>query len=198
MPGRPWYLLFAGVNGAGKSTLYRSQLWIRPDMPLLIERVNADEILLEQGGDWRNQTDQIRAGREAIRRIRSLLANRASFNQESTLSGKTVLRTIREAYGLGYYVCMHYVGVQSADLANERIAHRMQTGGHSIDAEVVRRRWQSSQDHFLRAVPLCDETLIFDNTWQMKLVARLKLGKLSSVYPTHPSITWHRDLLARL
>ena len=195
---RPWYLLFAGVNGAGKSTLFHSNLWALSDMPRSVERVNADEILVEQGGDWRKQADQIRAGREAIRRIRAYLFSGTSFNQESTLSGKTVLHTIQEARDLGYRVLMHYVGVQSPQIANARIAHRLDVGGHSIAEDVVERRWQRSMDNFVRAASICDEVLVFDNTWQMRLVARLKHGILASEYPCDPNITWHRELLARL
>ena len=198
MSRQPWYLLFVGVNGAGKSTLYHCKLWVHADMAQQIERVNANEILLEQGGDWREQADQIRAGREAIRRVRQYFSEQKSFNQETTLSGKTILHTMQEARRYGYRTHMLYVGVQSPEIAVERIAHRLETGGHSIDTSVVKQRWQRSQDNFLRAAPLCDETLLFDNTWEMKLVARLKCGKVSSVYPSNPAVTWHRTLLERL
>ncbi|MFU0765137.1 MAG: ATPase [Leuconostoc mesenteroides] len=45
------YMIVAGINGAGKSTLYRLQ----PELFDNTERINADEILQNMGGDWRKK-----------------------------------------------------------------------------------------------------------------------------------------------
>ena len=86
---RPLYVVFAGVNGAGKSTFYRTGFWREPGMPRSLARVNSDEIVVEEGGDPRSDADQMRAGREALRRIDACLEGRKSFNQETTLTGRT-------------------------------------------------------------------------------------------------------------
>ncbi len=70
---RPLYVVFAGVNGAGKSTFYRTGFWREPGMPRSLARVNSDEIVVEEGGDPCSDADQIRAGREALRRIDACL-----------------------------------------------------------------------------------------------------------------------------
>ena len=46
------FTIVAGVNGAGKSTLYQ----LDPDLKCE-NRVNADEILKESGGDWKSLAD---------------------------------------------------------------------------------------------------------------------------------------------
>ena len=138
----PFYVVFAGVNGAGKSTLYQSGLWQLPGMPSTMERVNPDEILREQGGDWRSSSDQLRAGREARKRINELFEKRQSFNQETTLTGRLAARNIKHARQQGYRVLVNYVGVQDAAIALERIAHRVAQGGHDIDESAVRRRFR--------------------------------------------------------
>ena len=46
----PTYTIFAGVNGAGKSTLYSTLLQENHDFGV---RVNSDEIVISNGGDWR-------------------------------------------------------------------------------------------------------------------------------------------------
>ena len=79
------YILYAGVNGAGKSTLYRTTHY---------------EILREFG-DWRNTADLMKAGRIAIERLNSYLQEGITFNQETTLCGLTILRTIHRAKQLG-------------------------------------------------------------------------------------------------
>ena len=43
------FTIVVGVNGAGKSTLYQ----LDPDLKCE-NRVNADEILKESGGDWKS------------------------------------------------------------------------------------------------------------------------------------------------
>lgn len=49
------YTIYAGVNGAGKSTLYESS-----KIKLDGERINSDEILIADGGNWKNKKDQKR------------------------------------------------------------------------------------------------------------------------------------------
>lgn len=53
------YIIVAGINGAGKSTLYRA----RPELFTNTKRLNADEILQQLGGDWRKNSDNIKAMR---------------------------------------------------------------------------------------------------------------------------------------
>lgn len=79
------YVLIAGVNGAGKSTLYQSLQSLR-DMP----RVNTDEILREIG-DWRNMGDVVAAGKIAVRKLSQYFDEEITFNQETTLCGKSIL-----------------------------------------------------------------------------------------------------------
>ncbi|BDR59497.1 ATPase [Xylocopilactobacillus apicola] len=89
------YIIVAGVNGAGKSTLYG----ILPELFAGTKRINADEILQELGGDWRNPVDYIRAMREEGRRLHQALANKTSIHFETTLAGavKAHLNLIEEA-----------------------------------------------------------------------------------------------------
>lgn len=85
------YILIAGVNGVGKSTLYQS-LQSLQDMP----RVNTDEIVKEFG-DWRNIGDVIAAGKIAVKRISQYFDEGITFNQETTLCGKSILSNIKRA-----------------------------------------------------------------------------------------------------
>ena len=62
------YTIVAGVNGAGKTTLYQMDPDLRCDY-----RVNADEILVELGGDWRNASDILSAGKQAVEKLKTKL-----------------------------------------------------------------------------------------------------------------------------
>ena len=171
MAPRPWYVVFAGVNGSGKSTLYQTGLWRTATMPKSMMRVNPDELLRAQGGSWESSRDQFAAGKAALTTIDECLANRRSFNQETTLTGHKSLQTIKQAHALGYRVHLLYVGVENEQIALERIAHRIEIGGHGIDEELVRRRFRTSLSNSCKALPYCDEAHVFDNTAAFKHLA---------------------------
>lgn len=92
------YILIAGVNGAGKSTLFQSLDYLQ-----CMPRINIDEIVREFG-DWKNQNDVAKAGRIAVGLIRDYFKNGLSFNQETTLCGKSILKNIKCAKQLGYKI----------------------------------------------------------------------------------------------
>ena len=62
------YTIVAGVNGAGKTTLYETEQLQKSE-----NRVNADEILVEAGGDWKNPADVMNAGKAAVDRLRQYI-----------------------------------------------------------------------------------------------------------------------------
>ena len=192
---RPFYVLFAGVNGAGKSTLFKSGMWEFSGVFGKALRVNPDEILVDQGGDWRSETDQIRAGREAVRRINQYLSDCLTFTQETTLAGQSILRTIREAKQRGYWVMLHYIGVEEAAIAHERVLHREDVGGHGIAQEVIERRWHRSLGHLRDVLMLCDDVYLYDNSYLMQPVARYFEGELVQVYSEPFGTTWFKQFL---
>lgn len=186
---QPTYILFAGVNGAGKSTLYRSGLWQASSDEAGFARINSDEIVVSHGWDPSDQLAQIRAGKEALAKMEQLIEGGQSFNRETTLSGRTIMKSIKRTRALGYRVVMHYVGVEDVSIALERIAHRVSRGGHNIAQEDVLRRAMSSEKNLLESIGLCDEVSLFDNTEALRFVARFRAGSLS-YYDDFPLVEW--------
>ena len=176
---KPCYVVFAGVNGVGKSTFYHSGMWKLEDIPPAMKRVNPDEIALELASNGSQPTGAFVAGREAVTRIENLLCAHESFNQETTLSGRSSLMTIKRAHELGYRVVLFYLGVSSPEIAIDRIAHRVEIGGHHIEADTVRRRFNASLSNFARALPFCDEAFAIDNTNSFTILARWRNGMIS-------------------
>lgn len=168
----PRYILIAGVNGAGKSTLFHllRDVW---DMP----RINTDEIVKEIG-NWNNPADVMKAGKIAVGRLNQLLEEKATFNQETTLCGRTILKNVRMAKENGYRIELHYVGVASAELAKERVAIRVREGGHGIPESDVERRYTESFQNLKDVLPLCDLTAFYDNTESFRRFAIYKHGEL--------------------
>jgi len=170
MNNRSRYIIFAGVNGAGKSTLYRSNQWVMNEGDEQLPRVNPDEILNEFGGTWSSFSDQIKAGKIALRRIEQHFEQRDSFNQETTLCGRYIKNAIQKAVQLGYEINVIYVGVSSAQIALNRIDYRILFGGHGVDEARVEKRYQETLRNLIEIAPYCSSIRLYDNTFQMRLV----------------------------
>ena len=127
------FYLFAGVNGAGKSTLYNLAM-INQNIKNTI-RINTDEIVREIG-DWKNNSDQLKAAKMAINLRNECFLRGKSLNEETTLTGKTILKTIDRVKELGYELQLFYVGVNSPEIAKERIKNRVEKGGHYIENNI--------------------------------------------------------------
>lgn len=164
------YIVFAGVNGAGKSTLYRTFPKFQ-DMP----RVNTDEIL-RSFGNWRIEADILKAGKMAVYELNRYLESGISFNQETTLCGKSIIRTIKSAKEKGYFVEMYYVGVDSPELAKKRIAYRVSGGGHGIPDSDVEKRYKETFENLRVVLPLCDLVSLYDNTEIFRRIVIYKNG----------------------
>ena len=174
----PTYIIFAGINGAGKTTLFKSHMWESGAMPSKLYRVNPDEILIENNLDANSKSDQLTAGKIAIREIESHFENSESFTHETVFAGKTSLRRINDAKQQGYRIILNYVGLRDYKLALERIAHRVEVGGHNIDPRLVKKRWSSSLGNLMLTRELCDEVHVFDNTELLKEIATWSKGTL--------------------
>lgn len=166
------YILIAGVNGAGKSTLYQTL-----DSLQAMERVNTDEIV-RSFGDWRNSADVLNAGKLAVSKIKECFHHGDSFNQETTLCGNSVIKNIEKAKLLGYEVELHYVGVESVEIAKRRIAYRVAHGGHGIPDADVERRYIESFEHLNLVKDKCDLIVLYDNTEVFNRFAIYKNGDL--------------------
>lgn len=155
------FYIFAGVNGAGKSTLYNSHLedeGIKNSV-----RINTDEIV--RGiGDWRSSVDQIRAAKIAIQRRNECFKEGKSLNEETTLTGKTILKMIDKAKILGYKIYLYYVGVKNPEIAKERVKNRVRKGGHNIPDEVIEKRYYESLENLEKIILKCDFISLYDNT----------------------------------
>ena len=181
------FTIFAGVNGAGKSTLYYSEA--NRDLGI---RLNSDEILHSLGLDWRDSSAQVLAGKALLKLQKECLENGVSFNQETTLSGKTILGVVKKAKEQGYEIHLRYVGVATAEIAKARVEQRIARGGHGVSGGTIDRRFKTSRENFLQVVPYCDSIIIYDNTEQMACVATVIDGKLSIMH----EVPWVMELLS--
>ena len=72
---------------------------------------------------------------------------------------------IREAKERGFRFVLHYIMIDSASQAVNRVALRVMHGGHHVPEGDVRRRFDRSRRHFREDyAPLADEWVLWDNS----------------------------------
>ena len=149
----PTLYVVAGPNGCGKSTLTRTA-WLRE-----LEIIDPDAIARAMAADIPGQ-----AAREAVRRRRAALRAGRTHLLETTLAGSGVLRHMDDARSHGYRIELHYVSVDSPDLALDRIRTRVASGGHDVPEPDVRRRFARSRANLPAAIARAHEARLYDNT----------------------------------
>ena len=165
------YVLIAGVNGAGKSTLYETTGTLKG-----MNRINTDEIVKEIG-DWRKFSDVVKAGKIAIRLVKENFAKGSSFCQETTLCGHLAMKNVHEAKMFGYMIELHYVGVDSVEIAKRRVKYRVRKGGHDIPEKDIEKRYYESFVNLKEILNECDLAVFYDNTEEFRRFAVYKNGE---------------------
>lgn len=118
--------------------------------------------------------------------------NGISFNQETTLSGKTIVKNIITSKSKGFHVAMNYIGVESPDIAKERVRIRVSKGGHGVSEEVIERRYFESLRNLKNVINICDELNIYDNTNKFEQIAYIVNGEL--IWKSIVLRNWARDI----
>lgn len=183
---KPELVVIAGPNGAGKSTLSQTAY------PSLIEHtvfINPDEIMaqLKERYPQKPETElQVKAAREALMAYEDCFQKRQSFSLETTLAGLRPLKTIETAKVKGFHVTLAFVGIESPEDSIFRVQRRVQLGGHNVPIPDILRRYERSLENLPKAIQVCDDILIFDNsqsTHQL-LIYLTKGGKVRELYET--------------
>ena len=175
------FIIFAGVNGAGKTTFYTTYKEIRQ-----IPRINIDEIV-RSFGVWKNTTDIIKASRIALKQLSSFIDSNITFNQETTLCGKGIIKNIYLAKSKGYIIELYYVGLNSIELAKIRVKQRVMAGGHGIPEKDIERRYNESISNLKLILPICDKAQIYDNSVAFQQIATFEKGKICYITDILPS-----------
>jgi len=154
-------IIIAGPNGAGKTTFARSFL---PKEAGVTRFINAD--LMAAGlSPFSPEKMAIRAGRLMLEEIAFCSSHGESFAFETTLSGLTWLRHIKQWPRLDYRVVLYFLSLQSVELALLRVAERVKQGGHNIAEAVIRRRFQAGLFKFEQYYkPVVNEWTHYDNS----------------------------------
>ncbi len=136
---RPTVVVLAGPNGAGKSTaapeLLQGELAVN-------EFVNAD-VIARGLSAFDPDRAAITVGRVMLARLDELARQRESFAFETTLASRSFAPWLRDLRASGYAVHLFFLWLSSPDLAVQRVAYRVRSGGHDVPADTIRRRYRA-------------------------------------------------------
>lgn len=181
------YTIVAGVNGCGKSSLTGV---LRTEIDNLGKIIDVDKITASCGGNI------IEGCKQAIAIIDECLEKEICFTQETTLSGKKTLGTVKRAIEKDYYIRLYYVGLDTVEESLLRIENRVKKGGHNIDTDAVSRRFAKRFDDLLAILPYCNEATFYDNDNGFVTVAKYKNGELQKIGSHSPS--WLNELMEKM
>jgi predicted ABC-type ATPase len=153
--------VIAGPNGAGKTTFATEFL---PDFVKCREFLNAD--LIASGlSPFAPETQNMRAGRLLLERIRELARKGEDFGLETTLAGRMHVKLLTNLQRWGYRIELFFLWLPSADVAVRRVAGRVSEGGHAVSENVVRRRYFAGLRNLFNLYgPQVDSLWIYDSS----------------------------------
>jgi predicted ABC-type ATPase len=150
----PNLFILAGPNGAGKST---SAPELLSGVRKVAEFVNADLIQKDAG------VSEIEAGRITLGRLNALAEAGKDMAFETTLASHLLLPRIRRMQAAGYRFHLYFFWLPSADMAVQRVALRVASGGHHIPEDVIRRRYERGLDNFFNYFSVAADTWVLMN-----------------------------------
>ena len=153
-------IVVGGPNVSGKTTLAKE---IITDQK--ITYISADDIAYELAPN-NPESIRVQAGKEFFRRLEETITNEENVLIESTLSGKS-LSSLIERYQRehNYSITVVFVYLANVDVCVERVAIRVEKGGHKVPVEDIKRRFSRSLSNFWNLYrKLSDKWYLFYNS----------------------------------
>ena len=165
----PRMYIISGCNGSGKTT---ASYMLLPELLDCSEFVNSDEFA-KSLAPFHPETAYITASRYMLKKLRYLFARREDFCIETTLATRSLLKMVRTAQDQGYFVTVVYLWLNDPEIAVQRVAARVEAGGHDVPPDVIRRRYYTGLEYFFELYsPVCDKWMLVDNsTNEFRIVA---------------------------
>ena len=150
--------IIAGANGSGKTTFAINFAKLEG-----LKFINADEIAKEYDPND-IQKYKVKAGKKFFEELHLSLKGSNSFVIETTLSGKYLIKAIKEAKDKGFYVNLVYLFLETEEENIFRVKNRVLKGGHDVPVDDIKRRYTRSRDLFLSTYKaLVDEWMLVFN-----------------------------------
>jgi len=145
------------------------------------------------------ERELLAASRLFLAEMDECIARKVDFAIETTLSGRSYLKRIRQLRAQGWRVDLIYLALPSVDVSRQRVAERVAHGGHNIPTADIERRFPRSLANLLNVfsaeVDSCqcyinsgktpilvfeqqgdmDTRIVLDNVWYKRLTHETKL-----------------------
>jgi len=193
VPDKRQLWVLAGGNGAGKSTFYNTQL-----APLGLPFVNADLIAKELFPESTVKHSYDAARIAAYMRERLVLEGK-SFCFETVFSHPSKIDFLAQAKANGYEIVLVFIHLSNITLNQARVRQRVHAGGHDVPAKKVEERIPRTLDNIKKALPLCDEVYVLDNSYNddpFVRIATINKGKI--IYHDSDIPEWFVNLTLNL
>ncbi|MDL2274875.1 zeta toxin family protein [Desulfosarcina sp. OttesenSCG-928-G10] len=156
----PYTVILAGPNGAGKSTTAPALL---RDTLAVEEFVNAD-VIARGLSAFAPDKAALRAGRIMLHRLDALAAKKVNFAFETTLAARAFVPWIHSMQTAGYKIHLLFLALPDEKMAMQRVAARVNLGGHNIPQPVIARRFHAGLFNlFQRYLPIVSSWEIYNN-----------------------------------
>lgn len=97
--------------------------------------------------------------------IRQQLLNRGvSFSFETVMSHPSKVEFMQHAQARGYRTYLYFVSTENPEINIDRVAIRVQEGGHPVRSDLVRKRYAKALDLLPNAIAFSNRAYIFDNS----------------------------------
>ena len=175
----PTVYILAGPNGAGKTTFATRFL---PDTVRCREFLNAD--LIAKGlSPFAPETQNFRAARLLLERVRELASQRADFGIETTLSGRTYVKLLKDLRTDGYRVELFFLWIPDVQMTIDRVAGRVEQGGHGIPLVDIQRRYFAGLENLVTMyLPILDEWSLYDSSCFPPNLILFQVGEFRDIY----------------
>ncbi len=150
--------IIAGANGSGKTTFALNFAQLDK-----LKFINADEIA-EKYDSNDIQKYKIKAGKEFFFELNKSLTEEDSFIIETTMSGKYLVKVIKEAKKQSFSVTIIYLFLETKTENIYRVKNRVLKGGHAVpEADIIRRYYRGRKLFWDIYKDMSDKWLLFFN-----------------------------------
>jgi predicted ABC-type ATPase len=136
-------------------------------------------------------TRTMQAAQIAAERRIAALRKGESFAFETVMSSPEKVALITQAKALGYEVGLLFVTTKDPEINVQRVALRVLDGGHDVEPDRVRKRYNQSMDLLACAIEHADFAQVFDNSVASAVPVAIKESAAAiKVLPDAHGLPW--------
>ncbi len=128
-----------------------------------------------------------------------LMKSNQTFTFETVMSGKDKVSFLKKAKENNYRMYLYYICTDDVLINKDRVADRVEKGGHAVPDEKIEKRYYGSLKNLLNAIKLSNRAYLFDNSGSThKLVAEITDGRTINFDPEFVPKWFAKYVLSKL